>query len=342
MSSRFLGVQRISVFSLCLGVAGWLVTTSNALAIVDARSQTNTHAPSDGVPWNNVAQIGTSSGVYLGTSWVLTAAHVGAQNVVLNGNTYLYDGTIYRLTNSDSSPADLVLFHLQTAPSLPSLPLTSTTPAARSTIELIANGRIAGSAESDFGVFRGFALSVSGAKSWGNNLVNLGGLTTLDVGAGQTTIFTCDFTDPRTPGLAGATSQEAQVVAGDSGGGVFQLSGSTWQLVGIISADGTFTTQPAGTAVYGDESYFADMATYRPQILALLGGGPVPNLTISRSGGNILVCWPNDGTNYTLEESLTLPSPSWSTSSAPRSVVSGQVCATVPATGSTRFFRLRR
>src|SRR5258706_42020 len=82
--------------------------------------------------------------------------------------------------------------------------------AARSTIELIGNGLIAGSAESSFGLYRGFLTSASGAKSWGNNLVSLGGLTTVDIGSGQTTAFTCDFTDPRTPGIAGATPNESQ------------------------------------------------------------------------------------------------------------------------------------
>src|SRR5579859_7852203 len=125
----------------------------NAWAIVDGNSASNTNAPADGAPWQNVGQIGGgASGVYLGGGWVLTADHVGVGTIVLSGTTYYPDGKALQLTNSDGSLIDLVLFHLTAAPPLPSLSLVSNTPAAFTPVDMIGYGLIAGSTQTNLGL----------------------------------------------------------------------------------------------------------------------------------------------------------------------------------------------
>src|SRR5690349_5697924 len=128
-------------------------------AVVDASSPANTNAPPDGSPWGNVGALNGASGTYLGAGWVLTAAHVGTGNIALNGTTFVYDGTSQRLTNSDGTSTDMVLFHLTTLPPLPRLLLTSNTPAVLSQVDMIGCGRIAGSTETLISNYTGFYWS---------------------------------------------------------------------------------------------------------------------------------------------------------------------------------------
>src|SRR5205823_6655885 len=68
-----------------------------------------------------------------------------------------------------------------------------------------------------------------------------------------------------------ATADEAQVADGDSGGAVFYKDPTSgWELAGIVNAKGAFTNQPSDTAIYGNASYLADIATYRDQIIAVV------------------------------------------------------------------------
>ena len=64
----------------------------------------NTNAPADDPGWANVGVLGIGNGVYLGDRWVLTAAHVGAGEIVLAGTTYAAeDGSAVQLTNAVAS-----------------------------------------------------------------------------------------------------------------------------------------------------------------------------------------------------------------------------------------------
>ena len=313
-----------------------------SLAIVDANSQLNTSAPADGAPWDNVGQLGGASGVYIGGGWVLTASHVGVGSITLSGSNYSPDGTSLRLTNSDGTATDLILFHLGKMPPLPSLPLVSTTPAALSQVDIIGNGHIAGSTQTNIGIYTGFYWSAGGAKSWGNNKVNLGGVSTINAGFGNLTAFAMDFTSPSTVGPTSQTSDESMVSAGDSGGGAFQKIGGSWQLVGILDAEQTQLNQPASTSVYGDTTYAADIATYRSEVVAVLNAGPVPNLSLTRSNGTTLVCWPDTGVNYTLQASSSLLSSSWTAVSQARTSTNGQICVLVPEASPGNFYRLQK
>lgn len=83
---------------------------------------------SDVTGWDYVGDVNGDSGVYLGNGWVLTAAHVGLGNFILDNNTYLaVAGSAQSISNA-SGTADLTLFQIETSPDLPSLTLSFNLP----------------------------------------------------------------------------------------------------------------------------------------------------------------------------------------------------------------------
>jgi len=91
-----------------------------------------------------------------------------------------------------------------------------------------------------------------------------------------------------------AYPDEAQATSGDSGGAVFSFVGGQWVLSGIMVAEATYANQPtnvtptvsngSGTAVFGDESYIADLSVYRSEILAIV---PEPSSVVLAALGGI-------------------------------------------------------
>ena len=303
---------------------------------MDANSRANTNAPPDGAPWTSVGYVNCCSGIYLGAGWVLTAYHVGPGNANFGGTLFPWDGTSLRLTNSDGSATDMVMFRLRSLPPLPRLSLATTTPAASSVVDMIGCGHIAGSAQTSIGAYTGFYWSPNPIKGWGNNKVDSGGTTIINAGVGNVTAFRTTFSS------SGQTSDEAQAASGDSGGGVFKQNGSTWQLVGMMDAISTFgTNQPGNTAVYGNPTYSADIATYRAQIVSLIAATR-PALSISRLGANLMVCWPDTGVTYNLWVNPNLSTTNWTLLTPALTLTNGQFCALLPTTNSPNFFRLQK
>jgi hypothetical protein len=321
--------------TLLLGL--WYAGCLSSYGIVDASSSANTNAPPDGSPWENVGNVNGASGTYLGAGWVLTAAHVGAGDLILDSGPFLYDGTSQRLTNSDGTPTDMVMFHLGALPNLPRLSLAASTPGAGSQVSMIAYGKIAGSTETNIGAYTGFYWSGNGYKSWGNNKVDAGGLTTANEGYGTVTLFSTLFNKPSHL----TTSDPAQAAAGDSGGGVFEKTGGSWQLAGMLDLSSDYTDQPLGTAVYGNVTYCADIATYRGEIVAIIQS-TIPTLSITQSGTDVQACWPDTGVAYNLQVTETLSPASWTLAGGNSSSAAGQLCVVLPATNSAGFFRLQR
>ena len=253
-----------------------LCFATQSFAIVDATSTTNTSDPGGGVPWANVGSVNGGTGEYLGNGWVLTAYHVGAGEIGLDSGTFQTDGRTIRLTNpaypnpldpTVTQFTDILLFHLILNPSLASLPIVTSTPSTSSTLEMVGFGHIRGSAEKAFGSYTGFDWSASRFKSYGTNkrLPTVG--TQNDLGYGTLQVFAMNFSQ------SPQTTHEAQVATGDSGGAVFQNTGTTgnpnWQLAGMIDALASYV-YPQSASVYGDYSYIADLATYRSQINTLV------------------------------------------------------------------------
>ena len=239
-----------------------LCTTATSFAIVDANSTTNTSDPGGGVPWANVGSVNGGSGTYLGNGWVLTAAHVGAGPIAFDSGTFQTDGRVIRLSNPDTSLADMLLYHLVLTPGLTGSMVSSSTPAIGSLVDLVGYGRIRGSAEQSFsteyGPKSGFYWSPNGTKSYGRNLIQTGVTTRTVLGVGSFRGFILDFTPP-----------DAQVATGDSGGAVFYKNSATWELAGMIEALASFV-YPLPASVYGDESWIMDLPTYKTQIDALV------------------------------------------------------------------------
>ena len=239
-----------------------LCTTATTFAIVDANSTTNTSDPGGGVPWANVGSVNGGSGTYLGNGWVLTAAHVGAGPIAFDSGTFQPDGRVIRLSNPDTSLADILLYHLILTPGLTGSVVSSSTPAIGSLVDLVGYGRIRGSAEQSFsteyGPKSGFYWSPNGTKSYGRNLIQTGVTTRTLLGVGSFRGFILDFTPP-----------DAQVATGDSGGAVFYKNSATWELAGMIEALASFV-YPLPASVYGDESWIMDLPTYKSQIDALV------------------------------------------------------------------------
>jgi len=314
----------------------WCLSQLNARAMVSASSQTNTNPPSDGCPWSNVGQVNGAGGIYLGAGWVLTADHVGPGNFIANGALFSYDGTSHRLTNSDGTVTDMILFHLATLPALSRLTLASNSPAVSAQVAMVGYGLTAASAQTNIGSYLGFYLSAAGSKSWGNNTVNVTGQI-INAGYGNLMTFTTPFTNP---GTGGSTNNEGQAAMGDSGGAVFQQNGSTWQLAGMVDAISTQPGQPANTAVYGQTTYAGTVATYSAQMRAWMAA-TVPTLSITRLGTNVLISWPDTGVAYTLQSLSAVPGTNWSSLGSNFSASNGLMRASVPITGNQCFFRLK-
>ena len=124
-----------------------------------------------------------------------------------------------------------------------------------------------------FGSYEGYGIldyqsppagqtNCASVESWGSNSV-------LNIGSPQQPQYT--YFEPATSSTVFVSQFEPgtdQIVDHDSGGGVFNTAG---QLIGISDAISTFDDQPGDTAVFGDQSYMVDVATYYSQIDAVTG-----------------------------------------------------------------------
>jgi hypothetical protein len=188
--------------------------------------------------WDYVGVVNGGSGVYLGNDWVITAGHVGPGNFTLNGVTYnLVAGSATSITDSNGQ-ADLSLFEISTAPSLPSLSITGTStatgnPSVGDPLAMIG-----------FGGGHG--------ETWGYNTI---GTTGLLVSVDGYPYVSTDLSTTY------GSSNLAQLTGGDSGGGdfTFNTTSSQWQLAGINEAiDGS------------GNSYFVQLSAYSSQINAIV------------------------------------------------------------------------
>lgn len=268
----------------------------------------NMSAPSDDPGWANVGAIGVGGGVYIGYGWVLTANHVGSSDgITLGGVKYtMLPGTGHQLTNGGaagkSSLTDLYMFRIPTpAASLRFIHVASTAPANGDTVTLIGRGRLQEAnptywdvndsstpwvwTETTEALANEAGFKATGAKEmrWGTNVVD--GRGWFNVGPdvlGLGTTF-----DPF------VSTNEAQVVNGDSGGAVFVKQAGAWNLAGIIIAQGLLPNQPGGTstAAFYNTSYFADLSYYRPQIVAIVVPEPMAMTQVLVAGGVGLGAW---------------------------------------------------
>jgi len=241
----------------------WLPFGDARAVIIETGDGTgNVIAPPDDPGWVNLGTRGNLTVVYLGRRWVLTANHVGAGNVVLEGQTYSpVPGSAIQFENPDTSPADLMVFKIFGDPGLRRLDIASFPPVVGDPLTAIGNGRNRGSPTTFMGL-GGYDWGSGNSMRWGSNLVS-----EIDILVDTTYSFAVTFTDPLDPS---ATVDEAAGANGDSGGGVFTKAGGGWYLVGILFAISQYTDQPSTTSIYGNRLFAVDLSFYRDDILAVI------------------------------------------------------------------------
>ena len=264
----------------CLLLCLVLSTKAPAVVISSGNGQGNTTLPASNPGAGNVAHLSSASAVYLGNRWILTANHVSDSTSLT-----LADGrSIAIVPNSGitlnnpigvTGTPDLRLEQLAQDPGLPSLDIATKSPTTGSYMMMVGNGfdrqanligfqlRTTGYVRAPIPVdsLIGHDLASTSHLRWGFNRVESGGIATVL----STQTFHTLFDRASSP-------NEAQATTGDSGGGVFQFTGGHWQLAGIMIAGQGVSGQPNGTVLYGDQTFIADLATYRDQIEAVLHG----------------------------------------------------------------------
>lgn len=276
--------------------AGWAVVAALALLAPSAPAviiQTttgsgNTTAPPDDPGWAAVGARGIGTGVYVGNGWVLTAAHVWSGPITLSGSTYFaVPGSEVRLTNAGvpgmTADTDLMMYRLTVIPSGIAAPrIAAATPAVGAAVTLIGAGRDRQPGLTEWSVnttaspwtwtevasggnYLGYKANMAArSMRWGTNaLSGTGEWITYGYGDVRTVVTTFDD-------LRGTS--EAQASYGDSGGGVFAKNGADWELAGLMLAVAGYSGQPdaGANAVFGNETFSADLALYRPQIMAIV------------------------------------------------------------------------
>jgi len=260
-----------------VGCLGLLVPPSASALIsegsVESEEALQDIAKSRGIPvpfpyWRHVGQIERSTGIYLGSGYVITAAHVGAGTFkAWDGTAYpAADGSVRWFRNRDGSTADLCLFRVEVAPgsalaSLPPVVLTTLPPRRGRELYLIGAG----------------AGRKSGAPGyvWGDDYRVRWGRNTIEeiYSVAMPTHHYASF------GFATRFAPEArcQAAPGDSGGAAFHYNvrDRRWELAGVIVAvDSEF-----GKARYGNQTYIADPALFRRD-LAVASGVPAAVLAV--------------------------------------------------------------
>jgi len=235
---------------------------AQAVIIESGDGTGNVTAPPDDPGWANLGTRGSTTVVYLGRRWVLTANHVGVGDVVFEGQTYsAVPGSKVRFENPDTSQADLIVFKLFGDPELPRLEIPNFAPMVGDPVTDIGHGRNRGAATTFMGL-GGYIWGSGNSMRWGTNIISA-----VDLLVTSTYSFSTTFTDPLDPS---ATVDESAGANGDSGGAAFTKVGGAWYLAGILFAISQYTDQPTNTSIYDNKLYAADLSFYRDDILAVI------------------------------------------------------------------------
>lgn len=242
--------------------------------------------------YENVLPYSNAGSVYLGwantldgpRAYLLSAMHIDIDNAML------INAVSYSVTRQSISGSDLALLTLANIdglmPSLPVVNLATVTPSVGAGVimagfgwqriqDATTNATISDAVAVADGTGYG-TVDFSNVKRWGTNqVVGLNSppappvaLSNVSVGGRVTTTFLTTFGQPSSGDWL--TSNEAQAVRGDSGGGVFDSNGN---LQGIIVA---VSGSDATDAAFGEASFIADVATYKSAIDTAIGYTLVP------------------------------------------------------------------
>ena len=269
-----------------------IALATSGLVVQGERPARNERPPRHDPGWQHVGLREGRSAVYLGAGWVLTAAHVGAGDVLFAGVTYpavpgsartfaspaplpvgregpatqagrLESRPARSEPQASEAPADLLAFRIDPAPDLPALRIRKRQAPEGAPLLLVGFGQGRGG-ETRWRGRRGFMWSARSVKRWGTNSVAESQVILRGPGDRVTLCFRTSFSAHGTP-------FEAQGALGDSGGAVFAKGNDgRWKLAGLILAVEGHPGQPPETAIYGNRTMAADLAFYRPQLMDLL------------------------------------------------------------------------
>jgi hypothetical protein len=295
---------RLLLRPLLLAFVVQIAPSLHAVIVAGGDGAQNSTGSGAGVGWSYVGTRGVGSAVYLGNfygdNWVLTANHVGAGSFTLGGTTYgAIGGSTVRVQNTDLSVTDLILFKIDGTPGLAPIPIAATTPITGTSVTMIGAGRDRLTALTGWNVTGtnpnytwtevgsganalGYKWNSSRTMRWGESSIT--STILYNSGDGNVNGFRAAFT----PYVG-----QAQGSVGDSGGGVFtyNYSNASWELAGLMLAIDSYGNQPSGTAVFGNNTYLADLSSYRNYIVtaipessasAIIAGAGVLLLAISR------------------------------------------------------------
>jgi len=241
--------------------------------------------------YNNVLPYSDATAVYLG--WAQTddgprAFLLSAMHITLS-NTMLINAVSYSVTRESIAGSDLALLTLTNTdgimPPLPVMNLAGSTPAIGTGVIMAGFGRErVQDATTDADVSdaiaingsEGYTTTTTQVMRWGTNSTIRANsppgtpvpAATFDIEGRPTVSFRTQFDEPGTGEWL--TTSEAQAVRGDSGGAAFDFDGS---LRGVIVAVGGSSSE---LAVFGDLTFFADVATYSTDIDEAIGYTLVP------------------------------------------------------------------
>lgn len=260
-------------FIFCF-VISILAVSANALVISDG---VNTTPAAFG--WNYTVELSTGTGVYLGNGWVMTAYHVYDDRT--DHPVTFFDGRICNeVANSGSQipNTDLALFRISNAPALTPLTIKTDPVSAGDNLLITATG-LQQEATTTTWWYNRFDKSwvESDTRPSGSGWNESEGYKTIDHNTrtwtwGTNTVLNPDVVNDMVPTKLFSSdfdkqANEAQFVIYDSGAPVFiQNSFGQYELAGIaLLVDGyTGTNAPeiGYSAIYGLNSYFADLSEY--------------------------------------------------------------------------------
>lgn len=276
----------------------------HAVIVAGGNGTQNTTVPTSDQGWSYVGSVNFSngslnaSGIYLGeyggSYWVLTAKHVADSGL----GSYTLDGTTYGfVTGSGKQVGTLDLYVVQisiTDPgdpllSVSNLALATTSPTSSTAVTMIGYGRNRATSSTTYYIdtstdpytwsttfsfgsptLSGYQYASGNTKRWGSNTSEG---TVINSG---TTYLVTDFDN---------TSGQGQAAVGDSGGGVFAYNSATgtYELAGVMDLVTSYSGQPGETAIFGNQTYSIDIATYRSLILSTVPE-PAPIALLLGSG----------------------------------------------------------
>jgi hypothetical protein len=220
--------------------------------------------------------------------------------------------TFHQLTEPDGSGnlTDLIVYQLIGTPNVPAVSLVTQTPSVGSSLTMVGYGSYAVGSPVNYSVqqstdgsgnpvwtwtqdstyhpgdYSGYTYTSGQAKRWGTATVSAFSYQGAQYSLVGSNVYNNVY-DTMFPTIYSGGVGVAQAIGGDSGGAVFDSSGN---LVGLMEAMSNLPNQPANTVIsdpsssvdldyqvsVNQASYISDIASYQPQIQAIIAPVPEP------------------------------------------------------------------